>query len=122
MAGALTLALALLFCHGFFGSLHELHGPAATGATTEAAEGHHASHEHSGPGDAAAHLGHADYYAVLLLVATLLLGVLAWLLPYAVRPRRAWDGSTSRGRLLPSGAWHHPPRGPTAPLLQVFRL
>src|SRR5919199_2208198 len=110
---ALLLVGVLLLCHGVFGALHlcpasqvsasqvhEHHSPAETGA---------ADLEHS-----ACHLTSDAYFGVLLF--TVFLGLLlggAWLWS-RVNASRPFE---RRFRPLVL----HPPRGPTAPLVGVFR-
>lgn len=120
---ALLLAVALLFCHGFFGALHQLPGPAGYQlvAGKVVGEDHPLSHAR-GHSDhrTSLHLGHADYCAVVL-VSVLLLGALARLLLSRAWRWRDVDAARFLGQLLPPCVPHRP-RGPTAPLLQVFRL
>ncbi|QIN77381.1 hypothetical protein GBA65_01370 [Rubrobacter marinus] len=116
---AALLTVALLLCHGALGALHQSPSqPAGQGAgghhvsaAGSSAEDHHAKHHE-------ASLAHADYAAALFVV---LLGTaLALFLGrfpargLAVAPRLFWRV------FLP--LFLRPPRGPTPPLLQVFRL
>ncbi len=110
------VVVALLLCHGAFGYAHQL--PPADAPAAHAA---HSSGVHqSGPdGDAdGAHLG-GVYFATLILLlsatsSVLLLG--------------GWVRVGARLPALPLrvGGWAAgglpPPRGPTPPSLQVFRL
>lgn len=116
------LVVALLFCHGFFGVLHELSGPFSSGAdvAASAAHGmadHGAADAGSGP---SGHFGASDYAAVLTLFllwgAILSFGRLARSvrLPLA-DPRPA--GTLRRPRPSPVLA-----RGTDPPFSQVFRL
>ena len=117
---ALLLVGTLLLCHGVFGVLHlcpsshasashghEHHSPADTGTV---------DHEH-----AVCHLMDAAHYFAVFLVA--ILGLVLGLL---LRGARLWGSVTTPlafyfyRRLRPSIS--HPPRGPTLPVLQVFRL
>ena len=109
-----VVVVALLLCHGAFGYAHQLPPVDAPSAHAAHAMGGH----QSGPDQApdGSHLGDT-YYATLLLLlfgAALLLGGRVWRiakLPALV----PWMGSHD-ARGLP------PPRGPTLPSLQVFRL
>lgn len=108
------VVVALLFCHGAFGYAHQL--PPVDAHTAHVA--HEAGVHQSGSDQTAdgLHLGGA-YFATLLLLlfgTSLLLG-----------------GGVSVGAKLPAPTlwvgghkiWRlPPPRGPTLPLLQVFRL
>lgn len=117
------LVVAVLLCHGVFGYAHELSPPEATkvpsahstpGPQHAMAGQHDASHSEHGVGG---HLSAGGYFAILL---ALLFG--AFLLP---------RGGLPASVRLPAPAFFerrlvfrtlHPPRGPTAPFLQVFRL
>jgi hypothetical protein len=119
----LCLVGALLLCHGVFGALHlcsttEL----APSADSHLAQDHHASSE-AGANTTehpVCHLLHvAAYYAVFL--AAFLWLVFGLLL---LKGARLWSTSTA-----PAASFRrfgpvvlHPPRGPTLPVLQVFRL
>ena len=112
---AVVLAVALLFCHGVFGYEHGLTEPAWTPAASAAQHSQH----HGPDTDPGAHYGQVPdggFFATLLvlLLGTLLLRGLA---PagssLATRKRR---NGTFRPPVL------HRPLGPTAPVLQVFRL
>ena len=116
---AALLAVALLFCHGALGALHQAstwpaehagvqhHAPAAAPSTAE----HHAGH-HGGP------VVHADYAAVLVVV---LLGAALALLLGGFSARGTVVSPRVFGRVfLP--LFLRAPRGPTLSLLQVFRL
>ena len=112
---AALLAVALLFCHGALGALHQVsswpaehaggqpHAPATAPATAE---------HHGGP------VAHADYAAVFFVV---LLGAALALLLGGLSLRGTVVSPRIFGRVfLP--LFLRPPRGPTPPLLQVFRL
>ena len=115
---ALLLVGTLLLCHGVFGALHLCH-------SSQASAGH--VHEHHSPADtgadtqehAACHLMDAAHYFAVFLVAFrgLVLGLL-------LTGARIWSRVTAplvfHRRLSPS--IYHAPRGPTLPVLQVFRL
>ena len=119
----LCLVGVLLLCHGAFGALH------LCSATEHAASANsHLTHEGHVSSEAGAntnehpvgHLLHASaYYAVFL--AGFLWLVFGLLL---VKGARLWSTSTA-----PAASFRrfgpvvlHPPRGPTLPVLQVFRL
>ncbi len=114
--------MVLLACHGFLGAPHHLPGlPDHSHHATHPAGEHpsHAPAEGLPDGHPGLHLGHSGYAVVLISV---LLGAVLGLLLSGVR---AWGktAAASRpiGRYLPPLVLH-PPRGPTAPLVQVFRL
>lgn len=112
---ALLLVGAILVCHGVFGALHLCSSPQT-----------HLHQEHVHPAveegmgahdeDSSCHALGADYFAVLL-TAFLVLGLL-------LEGARSWISvvapSTVGRRFTPVVL--HPPRGPTLPVLQVFRL
>ncbi len=112
------LLVAFLACHGFLGAPHHAPGPPDHSHLTKGQPSHGPAEglpdDHPG-----LHLGHSGYAVVLisfLIGATLVLllsGARAWCKP-AAAPRPT-------GLSLPSLVLH-PPRGPTAPLVQVFRL
>ena len=124
---ALLLAAALLLCHGVYGAYHQAHQTATYAPHQHAPS--HASHEgHHGAATGAHTAGHAEgqegdcsgcvaYSAVLLVF---FLGALIAL----------WRGarlrtSTAAPPPFPLGlvpAVLHAARGPTLPVLQVFRL
>ena len=114
---SVLLVCALLFCHGVFGSLHLLcYPPQCIGGAEHAAE-HHAgavgdSHEHS-----ADHATSSGYFAVLVGLLGLLLGLLPKGSPLRIRLEARWPVVH---RLVP--AVMHPPPAPTPLILQVFRL
>jgi hypothetical protein len=119
----LCLVGALLLCHGLFGALHLC-------STTEpaASADSHLTHDHHASSEAGAntnehplcHLLHAAAYYAVFLAAFLWL-VFGLLLR---KGTRLWSTSTA-----PAASFRrfgpvvlHPPRGPTLPVLQVFRL
>ncbi len=116
------LAVACLFlCHGALGSLHLFSGPLAHSALPGEHIVRHAPTEGSGGtgnGDhTEQHRVGAEYFAVLL---GFLIGGIVCLLDKA----RRWYAAPVLqlvGRLQPTLV-SNLPRGPTAPLLQVFRL
>jgi hypothetical protein len=112
---ALLLLVALLFCHGFMGAFHQLPDPPEHSRVM----GEHSSHAPAGGsgGHSGLHLGHSDYAAVLI---SILFGAIIGLLSGV----RMWRGLTAPQfpeRTFPPLILH-PARGPTAPLIQVFRL
>ena len=120
-----VLVVALFLCHGVLGGLHQACGPAASEQAHQAAvtggaaalQGH--SQEHS-PDHRAGHPISSSDYEVALLVF-LVLGTVAALLLGGARLRGPTARSVTTGRIPPPPLLP-PPRGPTAPLLQVFRL
>src|SRR5215213_3981446 len=119
----LCLVGALLLCHGVFGALHLCSTMEhAASADSHLTHDHHASsearantNEHS-----VCHLLHAAAYYAVFLAAFLWL-VFGLLL---LKGARLWSTSTA-----PAASFRrfepvvlHPPRGPTLPVLQVFRL
>lgn len=121
-----VLVVALLICHGALGALHQVSWPAtppggmhhATAAQDAAAalQGHTSGHP---PDRRAGHpVGSSDYAAALFSV--LLLGTILALLLRVTPWRESSSGAGGVGLARPP-AGLPPPRGPTAPLLQVFR-
>ncbi len=115
----LTLFLVgtLLLCHGVFGALHL--------CSTVPVPVHHDHHEHpssveEGMGAHEHLVCHAmtDYFAVLF---TALLGLVLGLLLKGARSRATVAAPIISGRRY-APVVLHPPRGPTLPVLQVFRL
>jgi hypothetical protein len=128
VSGKVSLAIlclvgALLLCHGLFGALHLC-------STTEhaASADSHLTHDHHASSEEGAytnehpvcHLLHAAaYYAVFLAAFLwLLFGLLL------LKGVRVWSTNTA-----PAASFRqfgpvvlHLPRGPTLPVLQVFRL
>lgn len=112
---------ALLLCHGAFGTLHLVHPchPAETAGT------HHPAAQQSG--DAGGHSGGAPtdglvgcsgYFTVVLtLFGAALLGLLLGGIRKTVKVRAL---RPYRPRYSPVSTFF--PRGPSPPLLQVFRL
>ena len=81
---------------------------------------HHTQHHDDPAADGGAHYGHPPdgaYFATLLVLLLLTALLLRGIAPACFTPTfpGPWKGS-SRPPVL------HPPRGPTAPVLQVFRL
>jgi hypothetical protein len=109
---------ALLFCHGVFGYEHQLAGSASPPDDPETTATQHGQH-HGMTTDQDAHYEHPSdgaYFATLLV---LLLGTLLvhGIIPACFRlPVPRLSHGPSRPPIF------HPPRGPTAPVLQVFRL
>ena len=116
---ALLVAVALLLCHGFFGSLHLF--PADRSPVPEVAAAQEAVFAGAGSAheDSAIESVGEEYFAVLvvLLLGSFLGPLLRRIDPWCDRaaPR---THSVLRARLRVA----HPARGPTRPLLQVFRL
>ena len=108
----LVLVTVFLACHGLFGAMHQMQSPTEG---QRAAAPQHLVHE-----DHVVHPSHADYYAVVV-AALLLLGAAIWFLLNGV-PYRAAGFDATRAWRHSSPRAIHLPRGPTAPLLQVFRL
>ena len=116
---AALLIFALLLCHGALGALHQ-----ASSRAVDHAGGHHA-HAAMQPASADHGLGHhggpvahADYAAVLFVV----LLVAALLLLSGRSAKRSLAVSFRASGRIPWTLALVPPRGPTLPLLQVFRL
>lgn len=115
----LLLAGALLLCHGVFGALHLLcSSPGCSDGVRHAAEHHSAvgtagdTHEQS-----ADHATNTEYFAVVAGLLGLLVSLLSkgmWL--------EIWLGLRRAAVLLWAAAVFRPPREPTSPVLQVFRL
>jgi hypothetical protein len=115
---SVLLVGTLLFCHGVFGSLHLLcHPPQCAGGAEYAAE-HQAA---AGTSDAHEHpAGHGTspgYFAVLVGLLGLLLGLLPKGAPLRIRLEARWPVVLHR---VP--AVLRPPPTPTPLILQVFRL
>lgn len=116
---ALLVVIALLLCHGFFGALHLLpanRGPAPEIAAAQEATVAGAGSTHEDP--AVPSVG-KEYFAVLvvLLLGLFLRPLLRRIGPWCRRAApRTYSGLRTRLRVA------HPARGPTGPLLQVFRL
>ena len=117
---ALLLAGTLLLCHGVFGAMHL--------CSYSQASASHVHEHHSPPTDAEAgtqeehavcHLMDVAHYFAVFLAA--ILGLVLWLL---LKGARLWSRVSAPFvfslRLRPPV--FHPPRGPTLPVLQVFRL
>lgn len=115
---AIFLAFALLLCHGVLWGLH--HCPDSQLSSAHQSHEHHLLAgngvvDHEEPG---CHLGGgADYFIVLLAT---FLGLALGLLLKGVWPYKVTAPFTSGRRL--HALVMHPPRGPTVPVLQVFRL
>jgi len=115
--GRLSVSLvivALLFCHGAFGYAHQL--PPVDAPSAHVAHAAHGQQPGSDQSTDGLHLGDT-YFATLLLLlfgTSLLLG--GGVSAGAKLPARTlWLGGHKVGGLPP-------PRGPTLPLLQVFRF
>ena len=116
------VVVALLLCHGVYGAAHQVHQ--APGATDLHHGAGHASHGDE-PGTSGGHPGPYDEgcfgcvaYAASLLVVSI--GAVLWLL----RGGPSWDEGNAAMLLQvrKPRAVLHPARGPTLPVLQVFRL
>lgn len=116
---ALLVAVALLLCHGFFGAFHlfptdQAPAPEIAAAQEATVVGVGSTHE-----DPAVPSVGEEYFAVLVV---LLLGLFLGPLLKRTGPwcghaaTRTCSGLRARLRVA------HPARGPTGPLLQVFRL
>lgn len=122
-----VLIWALLLCHGAFGALHEVAGPVVADTAPAALSAgkhdtaHHVSGHHGGAGHEEDQANHAsaEYFAVLL--GTFLGGLALWTLLRNLPRRDGTSSATWRSRVT-SPAVFSLPRGPTLPLLQVFRL
>ncbi len=114
----MTLLVAVLFiCHGVFGYEHQL--TTTTGPTeTPPSAAPHTQHHGPTPDRGAHYEHHADggYFATLLV---LLLGAL---LSYAIVPATFKLPAPKPSKRPFRPPTFYPPRGPTAPTLQVFRL
>ncbi len=115
---AVLLVVSLLFCHGLLGPVHQLSVPAEPKGELPAAGAVAGSPEAHAGGHGELHLGSAEYAAALMMI---LLGTVLGLL---LRGTRLWRKGTAlrlRERVIPPLIpW--PPRQPSAPVLQVFRL
>jgi hypothetical protein len=109
-----AIAVALLFCHGAFGYAHQLPQGEAQAIPAAHAAGLH--QPDSGKTADGVHPG-AAYFATLLLLVFGTLLVIGGRRPADTKlPAPMASRSFYRARVLP------PPRGPTLPSLQVFRL
>ena len=131
---AALLALALILCHGALGAMHQVSswtvedegGHHAATTVSSAGVGHTAHHgATAGPSVVVGHAGHhggpvahADYAAALFVV---LLGAALALFPGRFATLNLAASRRVFGRVSPHSSLR-PPRGPTLPLLQVFRL
>ena len=117
---SVLLAGALLLCHGVFGVVHLICDPPQCVAAAEHAPEHRVAHAGAAAGAHEHPTGHGastGYFAVLAG----LLGLLVGLLPKHATSRIGIDT-----RRLPvvrrAPDVFRPARGPTPPVLQVFRL
>lgn len=122
---ALLLAVALLLCHGVLGAHHQMHEVANADGSPAFEHPAHGSVSHMGAHSVeqqpnGEHDGCSTcvaYAAVLLIVS---LKVLLWLLNGTLAwTRKAEPSLPSLGLATPVS---NPTRGPTLPVLQVFRL
>ena len=103
------VAGALILCHGVLGYAHQLERTNAPASPAAHAGGHQG---------AGAEGGHPSVAYLAALLVALLVHAVPTFLGAKVGVRPPW---TSRGR-RPVPEVAHPPRGPTLPVLQVFRL
>jgi hypothetical protein len=115
---AALLVAALFVCHGVFGYEHQLTPAAEPMQAPETSSAHHAQHHGPTPDQGAHHEHPSDggYFATLLV---LLLGVL---LSCAIAPAGFGHPTAKLLRRSSRPPLFYPPRRPTAPTLQVFRL
>ncbi len=111
---SVVLVFALLFCHGAFGFAHQLTPPDA--AMASAGHSEHVAAGHGGQ-ESGEHSVGGGYFATLLALVLGAFVLLVERVPSSVRLRRP---RLSQWR-VPSVVLHAP-RGPTVPLLGVFRL
>ena len=116
---SVLLAVALLICHGLFGTLHLVcYLPQCANRGEHAAEHQAAA---GGLGDAheypAGHGSSTGYFAVLVGLLGLFIGLLSKRTPLRVRLSMPWTKSLRRAPYA-----FHPPPTSTPPQLQVFRL
>lgn len=115
------LVLALLLCHGVFGSMHLSHDSPVAPSAMEG--GGHAGHHGAAAGQDGNAMPHhggmaPEYFAVFLAV---FFGSVFLLL--RSKPAVSARGASLRSFILSRTVLLHPPaRGPTLPYLQVFRL
>lgn len=118
---SLLLVAALLVCHGAFGALHQLPGHGLQGGEHSSAMAQGAGPEehpsHHGEGEPPP--GGSTYAAVIFVV---LLGAALALRLGGFRLQVAHLVRWQAGRRFPTAVALYLPRGPTAPVLQVFRL
>jgi hypothetical protein len=118
---SVLLAGALLLCHGVFGVVHLICDPPQCVAVAEHAPEHRTAHAEAAAGvheqHPSGHGSNSEYFAVLAG----LLGLLVGLLPRGVA---SWvgDGARRPPMVRWAPAVFRPARGPTPPVLQVFRL
>ena len=119
---ALLLLGAVLLCHGFFGASHQIHNTSKADALPVTGHASHAGMQEADEGRSTGVHGDlgldAMAYAAVLLALSL--GALLWLLGSA-RARIAILVRPPAGGRFPRLV-HHPARGPTPAVLQVFRL
>ena len=116
---SVLLAVALLLCHGLFGTLHLVcYLPQCANRGEHAAEHQAAA---GGLGDAheypAGHVSSTEYFAVLVGLLGLFIGLLLKWAPSRIGLGTHWPAVL---RLVPS--IFHPPPTPALVLLQVLRL
>lgn len=118
---SLLLVAALLACHGAFGVLHQFPGHGLQveehSSAMEQGAGLEEHPSHRGGGESLP--GGSNYAAVIFVV---LLGAALVLRLSGFRLRVAHMVRRQAERNFPTAIAFHLPRGPTAPVLQVFRL
>lgn len=114
---AILLVGALLLCYGAYGTLHKISDIDLPIVNHSSSMEQGAMGEHSG-GHQGGHLGGSECAAALLVV---FLGAAIGFLARGTWARRRFAASSFPEVRLPLVVLH-PPRGPTASLLQVFRL
>lgn len=111
--------VCLVLCHGVFGALHLFSAPLASPAPTgEHVAEYGPTEGHDAAGD------HAQQHGVVVAYFAVLLGLLVGVTFLLLRNARQWcqvHAPRLFGDRLPTMV-PNLPRGPTAPLLQVFRL
>jgi hypothetical protein len=118
---SLLLVAALLACHGAFGALHQLpgHGLQEEEHSSAMAQGAGPEEHPSHHGEEEPPPGGSNYAAVIFVV---LLGAALALRLGGSRLRVAHLARWEAERRFPTDVALYLPRGPTAPVLQVFRL
>lgn len=122
---AAFVVVALLLCHGVLGGLHQVCGPAASEQAYQPAANGGAGilqwHSQEHPNDhSAGHPVSSSDYAAALFVFLVLVSAVSLLLGGG--PMRGPMARLATAGRIPTPPIFPPPRGPTAPLLQVFLL
>lgn len=110
----LLLVATVLFCHGVYGYSHQLQVDSPASAMSM--EGHHSPMDGESSGG---HVMTAGNYFAAFLVAFFGAALLLRVWSTGPLPRLAGIPPFERRSQT---TFLHPPRGPTTPLLQVFRL